>query len=120
MDLNYREIKDVGQFRAVRLWHDADGGAWVIDAERADGSLSTQDWGFIELDEALHAFPLFIAVLVSGVAVTIRPGNTRPDQAQAPAVWVVTIPIEGGGQEVSEWPNRRGAENFLRRWVAGR
>jgi hypothetical protein len=118
--IDYRGIKDAGQFRAVRLWRDEDGQAWVIDAERKDGTLSTQDWGFVELTDALLAIPLYVAVLVYGVAVTIRPGKTQSGQAQAPAIWVVDIPIAGGGAEISEWPSQQRAESFLRTWVSQR
>jgi hypothetical protein len=118
--IDYRGIKDAGQFRAVRLWHDDEGQAWVIDAERADGSLSAQDWGFIELTDALLVLPIYIATLVYGVQVSIRPGDTQPGQAQAPAIWIVSIPIAGGGTEVSEWPSVKRAESFLRTWVSQR
>jgi len=120
MNLNYREVKDAGEFRAVRLWRDDDGQAWVIDAERADGTLSSQDWGYLDLDEALHDLPLYMAVLVYGVRVSIRPGKTQPGQAQAPAIWVVDIPIANAGAEISEWPSQQRAESFLRTWVAKR
>lgn len=116
--VNYTKIQGVGTFRSVRIWHDEQG--FIIDAERNDGTLSEQDWGFATMDDALDAFPLLYAALVHGVQLRAVPSpKTRPDQDMAPFTWHVDIPIEGNGTESSVWPNKRAAERFIRDWMRG-
>jgi hypothetical protein len=114
-DVRYRDVNQhAGEFQGLRFYH-ADG-VWLIDAERADGTLSEQH-EYVRPDTALNEMPLLFAVLVLGVQVRVVKGDTQPDQAQAPAQWHVHVPIPDGGTEVSVHRNRLDAENYIRLWM---
>lgn len=106
MTIDYEDVAEAGEFRALRLWRDNEYGEWVVNGERLNGTIGTQEWSYTSLEAALADVPLLHALLVSGVTMTTLEG-----------AWHVNIPIVGGGLEGSVWPNRADAERFLRRWV---
>ena len=105
-NIDYTKIVGAGKFRAVRVWKDHETNEWLIDAQSEDGMISTQEWSYGRLDEALTDVPLLHAALVSGISLGEVDGQ-----------WHLFVPIVGGGLEGSVWPSKVKAETFIRAWV---
>ena len=114
-NVHFRDVNEhAKEFAGLRFYHADD--VWIIDGERSDGTVGEQ-YEYKRPDQALNEMPILFAVLVLGVRVTTHKGDTKADQAQAPAQWHVHVPIPDGGAEVTVHRNRLDAENFIRLWM---